>query len=46
MVFRKKEGLGHALIKEISWAPEVLRERKKGSVVLERCGEAWKGSLA
>lgn len=45
MVFRKKEGFGHALIKGISWAPEALRERKKGSIVLERSGAAWKGSL-
>lgn len=36
LVFRKKEGFGHALIKAISWAPKVLRERKKGSKVLER----------
>lgn len=45
MVFRKKEGFGHALIKRISWAPEALRERKKGSIVLRRSGAAWEGSL-
>lgn len=42
----RKEGLGHTLIKGISWAPKTLREKKKGSIVLERSGEAWKGSLA
>lgn len=45
-VFRMKEEFGHALIKGISWAPEALRGRKKGSIVLERSGAARKGSLA
>lgn len=36
-VFRK-EGFGHVLIKGISWTPEALRKRKKGSIVLEKYG--------
>lgn len=47
MVFRKKEEFGHALIKGISWPPKVLRERKIGSIVLDRYGagkDLWRRS--